>query len=326
MKTKILFFSLLIIAFLTSCQKDGIELAQDQKCSNILTFNSVEEFNNELNNVLKLSIEEKTKWEQQKGFKSWGLSSEKFYETINPESFKDLNEVKEFVKKNSNYIQLIQEEGEYSVEIKYYNNPLRFFMNEDNLLQIGDRAYKILEKGMVSSSIQNLNKLNEIDEISFDQFKDDPDLYYSKKNKQTMKSTSCNPGDSEIGDKTYFRTSYYRTCIEIRPEYYDMYGGTLASSHYNARSQIRTLGIWWGHNSTITANVTAELVYWDAIQNRLTTVSTHDEYSSPTHVMRIDRYSEYICSYLTGYDPNPYFNNFECYADNDAASVSLICN
>jgi len=320
MKTKIVFFSLLIIALLTSCLKDGIELNKEQECSNILTFKNVEEFNNELTNVLKLSNEEKIKWEQQKGFKSFGVAAEKFYKTINPDEFNSADEVKAFVRKNSKYIQFVDEGGEISVETKFYNEPLRFFINYESIFQVGERVYKVLENGVVATSLQNLEKLKAIDNSNLYQIEEDSDLSFL--NNENMKSieTTCsgNSGGGYCASEpltidygSYKKT--YRTTIEIRPKHWDdYYSGTVAASWYYARCQVRRLGIWFGHETSIYINVTAQLDYWHRLYGQ-TIVPANETYVE--EAMSLERYKGFIASDLTAYDPSEHYNSFNIHAN-----------
>jgi hypothetical protein len=338
MKRKNLIYAILItvMAFFTSCEKEILKMEQDQKCSNILTFKNIEEFNTELNNVLKLNTEEKTKWEQQKGFKSFGVAAEKFYETINPDEFKDVEEVKEFVSQNAKYIQLINEDGEYSVEIRFYDEPLRFFINEENIFQIGERAYKVFEKGMISTSVRNMNKLKVIEEINFEQFKNDPDLIFNICNEQDYKSVSSDCSDPTYGnegggyDESCVIQPYnkkYRTNTEIRPKHWDDYVyGSIAASWYRVECQVKTLGFWWLHSTTISSEVTAQLVYTDRVHG-LTTVNTSDSYTGSS-ISYIERYSGFISDILTGWDPEPYFNSYNVWGSmaDPGAESSVIYN
>jgi len=288
----------------------------------MLYFTDVNELINELLNVLPLSTEEKIKWEQQKGFKSLGLASEIFYETINPDDFKNIDEVKQFIAKNSNYIELVLENGEYSVETKFHNNPLRFFMNSDNMYQIGDRCFKVLEKGIVSASIQNQEKLKNIDDNSFAQFMDDTDFHFSKSAEPSLKSTSsvCANGGSGVSEPF----GRYRTKIKIWPDYFDDYFyGSIAASFYKAECQIKTLGIWWAHQTTLYTSVNTQMVYWDATINRTRTVNTSDNYSSPSLESSVERFSGFISWSLTGLDPNPYFNSYYGICTSDAGVGQL---
>ena len=84
MKSKNLIYALLItvIAIFTSCEKEDANSLKDQECSNILYFENLNQFNDEVQKVLSLSTEEKINWAQKEGFNSFGVASETFYEKI----------------------------------------------------------------------------------------------------------------------------------------------------------------------------------------------------------------------------------------------------
>jgi hypothetical protein len=53
--------------------------------------------------------------------KSFGQICDEFYQTIDPESFKSLEEVKAFVARNSRYLTLINDGNEdYTLEVAMY--------------------------------------------------------------------------------------------------------------------------------------------------------------------------------------------------------------
>jgi hypothetical protein len=329
---KYLFLLLVAVAtILASCTKTEEEALQTKDCEDVLCFNNFAEFENELKSVLTLNTEEKVKWEQQRGFKSLGVAAEKFYDTIEPDAFKSLDEVKAFVEKNRKVIQLVVKNGEYSVVPIYSNNPLRFFINEEGLFLIGNEAYKVLGNGMFSTAIQNVDKLKIIDEENKNSFMNDQDLKYSTLIGENLKSTSCSNGGSDESLPITTGSKTYRTTINIWPTYFDDYQGSIAASFYSAGCQVRTLGIWWNHKTTVYTNVSTQLVYTD-MANGLTIVNTSDTYTSPTLVYSVDRFAGYISSILTGYDPNPYFNSYygRCTSDagvgsNGEGKVEISC-
>ena len=97
--------------------------------------------------------------------------------------------------------------------------------------------------------------------------------------------------------------------IEIKADHWDdYYSGSIAASWYKVKCQVKRLGIWWGHSTTINSEVTAQLVYIDRVHG-YTTVNTSDDYTASS-VKYIERYSGFISDVLTGWDPEPYFNKY----------------
>ena len=64
---------------------------------------------------------------------------EELYFRINPEEFKSVEQVKDFLASNSEYLQLIEDEdGELTLETLLFKNPNRYFINKDKMFQIND--------------------------------------------------------------------------------------------------------------------------------------------------------------------------------------------
>jgi len=84
-----------IIFVLSSCEKDEVAQSQPQASTtkDILTFATQEDFDKTLAKVNAMTKEERLAWEKEQGFKSFGTMCDEFYETIDPSSFKSLEEV-----------------------------------------------------------------------------------------------------------------------------------------------------------------------------------------------------------------------------------------
>ena len=135
-----LILSVFVITFtLTGCSKDeGIISSTASSKQDILTFATIDEFNETLQKVNSMKPEERIAWEKEQGFKSYGTICDEFYKTVNPESFKNIDEVKIFVKKNSDKIELYtSSDGEIYCITKYFKNPKRYLLNKDKQYKIG---------------------------------------------------------------------------------------------------------------------------------------------------------------------------------------------
>jgi hypothetical protein len=130
MKTKILFFCLIIFALFISCQDNEDELIRNQEYGNMLYFETIEDCISELNKVLGMNEQERIQWETSKDFKSLGLESEKFYANINPKKFKSAEEIMKYVEKNSDFLQLVEDgNGQYELDTRLSETPFRFLAN-----------------------------------------------------------------------------------------------------------------------------------------------------------------------------------------------------
>ena len=142
------------VLFLTSCNKEG-NFKEELVNNDILSPAKVpyyaddSELRKALDEVLSLNQKERTAKATKQGFKSFGTITQEFYETIDPDQFQSLEEIKAFVAQHSEYIQLITEEnGEYTLEIIAFNNPYRHLANENREIKVGQNIYKVTEESL----------------------------------------------------------------------------------------------------------------------------------------------------------------------------------
>ncbi len=101
-------------------------------------------------------------------FKSFGTISKTFFEGINFDSIKSIEELKA-LDKDDKYLNIFKEGGEWVFEPKELNSLERFVANEDKLFIIDSNVYKLIDGGLVSSDIKlidELKKIRSIDEAS----------------------------------------------------------------------------------------------------------------------------------------------------------------
>ena len=94
MKTKFLIISLLIIATLSSCQKDELEPLNDNECNEMLYFESIEEYTTVSNQVANMSKTELHDWEKEQGIVSFGIEAQRIYDSFETENFESIEDVK----------------------------------------------------------------------------------------------------------------------------------------------------------------------------------------------------------------------------------------
>jgi hypothetical protein len=152
-------------------------------------------------------------WEKKQGFKSFGTVCDEFYETIDPESFKNVEEVKAFVAKNSDKIEFYtSSDGETYVVKK------DFFTNERYLIN-NEQACKISNKIVVFSS-------NDIDATR---------SLFMKKTPTSFITEDDDYGNNSIGSDTYRINTWISTAF-----YANQHKVALKVENFS-----RSLGIWW---------------------------------------------------------------------------------
>ncbi len=211
-----------IIFVLSSCEKD--EVAQSQlnasATKDILTFATQEDFDKTFAKVNAMTKEERLAWEKEQGFKSFGTICDEFYETINPESFKSVEEVKAFVAKNSDKIEFYtSSDGETYCVSKQFNNPKRYLSNKNNEIMIGTAKQLCI-------NTEILEQIND-------------------NNLGLYKSTSAIVKSDEIIKDLKVKNDTYRMHIWI--DTYNSSNGweTWLVNQVKLTNFARSLGIWW---------------------------------------------------------------------------------
>lgn len=220
---KYIFSALLIIFAFISCEKEDVALSQPKtnETKDILSFATQEDFYKTLAKVNAMTKEERLAWEKKQGFKSFGTICDEFYETINPSSFKSVEEVKAFVAKNSDKIEFYtSSDGETYCVTKDFLSAERYLTNIN-------QACKINNKVIVYSS----------NEISANQ------SLFMKKATSAVVTKDDKYGNCVIKGPGWFDDDTYRVHAWIKTEtagYNTCYWTTLEIKNFSLSG-----GIWW---------------------------------------------------------------------------------
>lgn len=218
----------------SACSKDdnpieGVLFAKEK----VQSFANDSLFNLAFSEVIALTKEERELKETKQGFKSFGTICQEFYETINPDQFKNIEELKMFVAENSEYLQLIPEQnGEYTLEVIAYDNPYRYLVNENREVKIGEKKYKLMETSLVDITGEVLPQINKIQKASIQEGCKLIDYFYQTKD---------NSGD--------------RTVFKITNEFVRHQEGSVLRTKYRVQPYKRTMGVWYQCNRSISLNI-----------------------------------------------------------------------
>lgn len=186
---------------------------------------------------------------QKNGFVSFGKMADDAYYSIEPEKmFKNMDEVVKFVMDNRDLYQLILcSDGEYMVETRMYDHPFREIANTDGLFQLEDSVYRIIEGGLVYTSVEKTSTLCSYKDDGIHYNTDDL-LFYSF-DKSDDKAYKCS--DSELyNEKT---TGSNRITLKIRNYKEGPFNDDKHMFGYSYLAKPYHLSIgWWGCNRTIT--------------------------------------------------------------------------
>ena len=266
MKKKSFIINLLLVSFIalffSSCDKDEIAIPQSNEISeDIVSFENFAEYNTAEENVLAMNSEELKNYEESLGYKSFGRASEEFYRNIEMDEFKSKEGIVSFVEKNSHYLQLIDDEnGEFELETKFYNNPQRYFLNKNKMFEIGNSLYKLIEEGTIVCSSENIEMLKQIGDHNIDAFKKDTlNLKFIPNNIEenigSLKDATYNCGTQETLRKTDGRD---RLKVFLKVYIY----GAYVKTKVLIRPYKKTWGVWYHCRRTIKANIKIATDYY----------------------------------------------------------------
>ncbi len=257
MKKNLFVVALLSFLFVFSACDKNVLIPSNEK--DILTFNSVEDIDNEIIKLVDMSFDELVEYEKQKGYKSYGRECEEVYQSLNFDSFKTKEDIARFVDRNSDYLEIITDQyGDLYLETKLSNNKYRYILNKDKMYILNDSVRKVFNEGEISTKIENREKLSRIREfddknnIISSEFCFHPTKTISSSmeivDESSSKSPSSNCGRYAIDRETNNRD---RTKIEIK----------LVESHIGGQYRIyhdgiirpykRFLGVWCRCRRTI---------------------------------------------------------------------------
>ena len=161
---KLFFAQILVLGsfiMFSACTEKGLGLDEVQPArqkvvskQGILVFNSFDDFESTLKEVQGFDSEQRLKWEQQMGFKSFGSLADEVYESVEKMDFESEKEFYSFVECNSGYLQIVEDKNEETNELEYslltkeYNNPEQWLMNGDRMYIVDTLVYRFYDGNM----------------------------------------------------------------------------------------------------------------------------------------------------------------------------------
>ncbi|WP_296622640.1 hypothetical protein [Marivirga sp.] len=161
--------ALTIIISFTSCNNEIENLKIEPDQSSMLVFETTEDFNQAVTESVEIPVAELEDWVKAKGINSFGVEALKRYNSINFEELSSEEELMSIIEENKDYLVLEEIENEFYLETKYHNQANRFVINQDRLVQIGDKVHKIFKNGELKGSLEEIESLKSVSEEQFDQ-------------------------------------------------------------------------------------------------------------------------------------------------------------
>lgn len=178
---------------------------------------------------------ERLEWEKQQGFKSFGTICDEFYETIEPERFRSIKEVQDYVDQHNDKIELhTSSDGEIYCITKDFNNTKRYLMNENREYLVGSVIVKDKENMQPEKSLISSN------------------------NSGQQKASAAFVQSDEIIKQSKIGSDNYRMHIWI--DTYNSFDGnwTLVHKELKLSNFARWLAIWWERTYSTEYRITLE--------------------------------------------------------------------
>ena len=261
MTKKITFITSIITALamavtVVSCTKDGDLLKEVISETPIQSFANDSSLNVALHEILSLSQEGRIAKDADRKFKSFGTIAQEFYETIDPDQFQSLEEIKAFVEKHSEYIQLIPEEnGEYTLEVTSYNNPYRYLANKNREIKVGGSICKVAEESVIDAKTGL--------EVAFSPFKESVMERSITRKSNKVKETEVKETDDRIiveSSKQLIGSHFYATPTTGNNRLVVNFKNVILVpatnsfpilTYFRVQPYKKTLGVWFQCNRTL---------------------------------------------------------------------------
>lgn len=252
----------------TSCNKT--ENLLKTEIQEMLAFNTVEEYDEHLELIEKMTETEFAQWEKLNGFSSFYSASRKAYAEIVAIAEKEATQeqIFELVKKHSSYLQLIpdeENEGEYVLETVLPSRLSREHrvLNKNQMVQVGDDVFKAFDRGVAKASVQNKHELIN---LTIEELNNAPE----NTNIEIQKDLLQQPARKDIFQKEHVDRAtsgseriYLGIEIKWRIPFQAFNYSTSYSMEYTLRPYSKTLGIWYWCTRNISGRIDAKASYTD---------------------------------------------------------------
>lgn len=272
---KFTLFAIVIAAciLIVGCKKEKTEKtisSTSEACVGTLHFNSSKEFRETQEKVLAMNEAERREWERQQGFKSYATKCEELFEELEAKGINSDEDIYNFVKENSDYFFIREEEGE-----KYLTSYLEFssyyqFVDENRMLQIGNNVIKVFDEGVINAPIDkeedllNVTSFYEPAKEGFNYFETPKSEFYTEYKDDDEDGCNCNHIETVArktngNNRTYVR--FYINPVSIIDDnplvtaYYQEMEYYYNDYKMKIRPYHRIMFVWYWCRRTISYNV-----------------------------------------------------------------------
>ncbi len=259
------FILLFACVLLISCQ-DEIDILKDNEIPevNYLKLSSVEELSKTLEDLVNLSNSELRAFEEMNDYISFNSKCNDVYDFIRNTEFETLDEMYHVFDSYNKYVEIIDDEGMMEACTKVSNSPLKYIINEDQIIQIGDSLYKVLSNYIVKAKIEEYKFLKCLNEKDIPNISDNPKFDVYKSNSLSLKKdVTYNAGYDHVKRSTELNNNNRR--VKMRIHIYQVWplGVSDIWCDHRIAAQRQILGVWFNYNAEIDAQIKIRYDYRD---------------------------------------------------------------
>jgi hypothetical protein len=274
-----------------SCKKEN--LSNSYSGNELVEFKTMEDYQQKLKEYQSLDFDElATKVEKENSVISEIIQLQKVL--LDTNAFETKEDLLSFVSENSNYLKIIKENNEDELVTLYENNPNKFFANKNSkMFKIGNNVYKILNDGTVYTSVNNFNKLKNLNIQSVNDLNQDDIFVFQSLSEAQIENKTFNyyfnPADDRLdcgpGVRDIFKTGLSasgpqnrtRIYVNLRTQTFNKFviketklpDGTKVDIEYpyerffyvefDVRNALRSWGVWIPARRTTSVNLSLNI-------------------------------------------------------------------
>ncbi len=255
---KILF--LLCCVVLISCEKNSQDLIlnniQDQT---VPQFSSLDEAYSSIEMLMNMNRDERIEWEKAHGYKSFHTKCEEVYALVRDSKFETKEEVFAKVAEYGDYLQILEDDGEFEVEDVLYNSIYKYIIDENRFFRAENMFYKVFDQAIVGTNESNIQRLRDLSGEEIFSLSSDPAFDVIVSTSISVKKDAANNvgrGETDKSKKQKVGGRYRRVKLEVDVSRLEAAGSTRIEYTRIITPQQRISWIWWRYEVD---NVSADM-------------------------------------------------------------------
>jgi hypothetical protein len=267
MKKVFYLIALIAICGFWSCNKNEVSVQPveiTEASEHVLSFDTYDDYSAERTKVQAMSLEERIRYENSKGFRSFGTQCEQIYFSADLDNMTD-DQIREFVNANDEYLELVEEDGEVYLEAKLAKSSDFYLINKDKMFKCESMVTKTIDNNTSVAVFcdENFDELKELNKDNLYRVEGNEDFVINTAERiGVLKSTTC---PQNVTDRA--TDGRDRVKIDISYTHGTKVIGGVANNIDEARFELRpykrTLGIWYWCSRTVSYSVKAMVDYYN---------------------------------------------------------------